>query len=374
MSEIFFKKKLSEILDLKYGKGLSKNKRLNGSFPVYGSGGIVGSHNLSLVKGPGIIIGRKGSIGTTYFEKNNFFPIDTVYYVKLLDAKKFDLKFVYYLLKNSNLKNLNSDAAVPGLNRNEALRQEFEIPTFDLQKKIAFVLWNYDELISKNSTTIKLLNECVFGIFREWFINFRFPGHKNTSMKLSNLGKIPEDWMIKKISVVANVSWGDTNVTKASYVSKGYPAYSAAGLDGMLSYFDYERDAIVLSAIGANCGNTWFASGRWSCIKNTIRFFATTNEISNEYMYYYTYGKKFWPKRGAAQPFISQTDIKKLSILIPSKKLLSEFSVIAKSNLKLIDILKNKNSILKKSRDLLIPKLIRGEISASKIDIKNAAA
>lgn len=116
---------------------------------------------------------------------------------------------------------------------------------------------------------------------------------------------------------VADVNWGDTSITKSSYVESGYPAYSATGGDGFLPYYDFERDGIVLSAIGARCGKTWFATGKWSVIKNTIRFWSETEELDNRYLYWLTNDPNFWPKRGAAQPFITIGDARKLTIPIP---------------------------------------------------------
>jgi type I restriction enzyme S subunit len=77
------KKNLGEEVELCYGKGLPKKNRIPGPYPVFGSNGIVGSHNEFLVEGPGIIIGRKGSVGEVKFSKNNFWPIDTTYYLKV---------------------------------------------------------------------------------------------------------------------------------------------------------------------------------------------------------------------------------------------------------------------------------------------------
>jgi type I restriction enzyme S subunit len=120
-----------------------------------------------------------------------------------------------------------------------------------------------------------------------------------------------------ELGTIADVNWGDTSVTKASYVEQGYPAYSATGKDGFLPYFDFERDGIVLSAIGARCGKTWFATGRWSVIKNTIRFWSESKELDNRYLYWLTADPEFWPKRGAAQPFITIGDARKLRIPLP---------------------------------------------------------
>ncbi len=119
-------KKLGDILTFYYGKGLRKDDRREGNVPVYGSSGRVGYHDKSLVKGPGIIVGRKGNVGSVFWSNNDFFPIDTVYYV----ASKFPLRFLFYELQTKNF--INNDAAVPGLNRNQAYSLEIVIPPSDL--------------------------------------------------------------------------------------------------------------------------------------------------------------------------------------------------------------------------------------------------
>ena len=116
---------------------------------------------------------------------------------------------------------------------------------------------------------------------------------------------------------ILDIQWGDTKTTKASYVSTGYLAYSATGPDGFMEKFDYDKEGIVLSAIGANCGSTFYATGKWSCIKNTIRIFPKSDDIDLKYFFYMTKASDFWPIRGSAQPFISQTDIRELYVKIP---------------------------------------------------------
>ena len=186
----------------------------------------------------------------------------------------------------------------------------------------------------------------------------------------SPLGKIPEGWEASTLGMLADVSWGDTSVTKESYAIDGYDAYSASGLDGKLDYFDYEKDGVVLSAIGANCGETWFAKGRWSCIKNTIRFWANTPKVSTEYLFYATKGKEFWPRRGSAQPFISQGDARSCPMLVPSATILRTFNTFAYCALSQADILRKMNKNLRQTRDLLLPKLISGDLDVSDLDIK----
>ena len=111
-------RRIEDILDLAYGKALKATKRAAGPIPVYGSGGIIGYHNEALVEGPSVVVGRKGSVGTLYWEDGPFFPIDTVFYV----IPKAPLTFCYYQLQDLSLEAMNTDAAVPGLNRNNVYR------------------------------------------------------------------------------------------------------------------------------------------------------------------------------------------------------------------------------------------------------------
>ena len=110
--------RIDEILELAYGKALKATERTEGDIPVYGSGGITGFHNQSLVTGPSIIIGRKVTVGSLFWEDRSFFPIDTVFYVKT----KISLAYCFYLLKTLGLREMNTDAAVPGLNRGNVYR------------------------------------------------------------------------------------------------------------------------------------------------------------------------------------------------------------------------------------------------------------
>jgi len=107
---------LSDIVQLEYGKALKADTRMPGPFPVFGSSGKVGQHNQALTKGPGIILGRKGNVGAVIWSKNDFWPIDTVYYV----VSSYPLTYLYHLLHRLPFQ--NTDAAVPGLNRGGALK------------------------------------------------------------------------------------------------------------------------------------------------------------------------------------------------------------------------------------------------------------
>ncbi|WP_235367000.1 restriction endonuclease subunit S [Rhodococcus pyridinivorans] len=117
---------LGELLALEYGKALPATKRIPGEALVYGSGGPAGTHNEHLVSGPAVIVGRKGTVGATYWSHGPAFPIDTTFHV--IPAGRVPLEFCYYLLRGLDWTEYNSDSAVPGLNRTQALKRKVVVP------------------------------------------------------------------------------------------------------------------------------------------------------------------------------------------------------------------------------------------------------
>ena len=130
-------RKVENVMELPYGKALKATDRVDGAVPVYGSGGITGYHNEALVKGPSVIVGRKGTVGSLYWEDRPFFPIDTVFYVRTDKP----LTYCYYLLQTLGLEDMNTDGAVPGLNRNNAYRLPVVVATTS-------ILESFDEIVS----------------------------------------------------------------------------------------------------------------------------------------------------------------------------------------------------------------------------------
>ena len=117
---------LGAILDLRYGRALPAGARTAGDVPVYGSAGVVGTHTEPLVAGPGIVVGRKGTVGAVHWSSTSFFPIDTTFYVA--PRQDFPMEFLYYTLVDLRLDTLDFDSAVPGLSRADALARRVPLP------------------------------------------------------------------------------------------------------------------------------------------------------------------------------------------------------------------------------------------------------
>ena len=369
---------LDNFVTLQRGFDLPAQDRIPGIVPVIAANGPVGFHNVAKVNNQCVVLGRSGSVGNPQFISEPFWPLNTTLFVK--DFHGNSPIFVYYVLKTIDFKSFDAGGTVPTLNRNHLT--QIEVPLLDLarQESIGAILQSLDLKIAANSALSQTLEDIAQTIFKSWFIDFdpvkaKMAGEKPEgmddataalfpdSMEESELGLIPEGWEIKTLGEVVDISWGDTKTTKASYVDNGFKAYSAKGQDGFLAKFDYSEMGIVLSAIGANCGKTWLATGKWSCIKNTMRIISTPNyPESIPYVYFSTNKPDFWERRGTAQPFIGQEDSRSLRILLPSNNLVRKFSEITTPIFEIINALSEENELLNELLDALLPRLISGEL------------
>lgn len=188
--------KLGDVITLHYGKSLPERKRVYGNVPVYSSAGITGWHNKALINSKGLIIGRKGTIGKVYKAEEPFFPIDTCYYI-LPDEKRYCFDFLYYLLLDMKLEELNEDSAVPGLNRETAYSQSINLPPLPEQRAIASVLSSLDdkiELLHRQNKTLEAMAETLF---RQWFVE-----------------EAGEEWEERCLGDILTVKGGSTPSTK----------------------------------------------------------------------------------------------------------------------------------------------------------------
>lgn len=149
-------KNLGDLVTFEYGKALKKENRLNGKYPVYGSGGVVGYHNEYLINGPSIIVGRKGTVGSIYYSEENSFPIDTTFWIKP-KLENLSMGFTLLILKNQDFSNLISDSAVPGLNRNVAYQNKVIFPA----EKIMLEFNAINDSLLKNINSLKKESETL---------------------------------------------------------------------------------------------------------------------------------------------------------------------------------------------------------------------
>ena len=175
---------------LAYGKSLPAAQRKNGVVPVCGANGIIGFHDEPLARGPGIIVGRKGSVGAVTWVDKDFWPIDTTYYVKSKEPS--DARWLYYAVSNLGLDKLNEATGIPGLNRSTAAAVTFYVPPLPEQRKIAAILSSLDDAIEKTQAVIDQVQVVKRGLMQE-LLTRGLPG-RHTRFKQTEIGEIPEEW------------------------------------------------------------------------------------------------------------------------------------------------------------------------------------
>lgn len=218
---------LAELILFEYGEGLTESERKQGTCPVFGSNGVVGYHNQPLVNGPGIVVGRKGSIGEVTWTDSDFWAIDTTYYVTM-KRKDTSLRWLYYMLNQLGLKNLNSATGVPGLNRNEAYALLCPLPEYEEQQKISSILSKMDELIQRTDQVIEQTQRLKKGLTQTLFTK----GIGHTVFRKTEIGEIPQEWEIKTIQELSNVvTIGVVNTATPYYTNKdGVPYFRSQNI------------------------------------------------------------------------------------------------------------------------------------------------
>ena len=356
---------VGNILTLKYGKGLPKRQRIEGEYPVIGSGGVVGYHHEPLVKGPGIIVGRKGSIGTVHFEKRDFFPIDTVFYVEP-KSSTCDIRFIYYLLLQSNFSTLNSDAAVPGLNRDTAHLQPCRVPPPPTQR-------------------IRILEEMAQALYREWFVKFRFPGHENVEMVESELGLVPEGWGVKNLFDIADVTYGfpfKSKLFTAEPVGKAVIRIRDLKTNGTKTYTTQEtlqkyivKDGDLLVGMDGDFHMCKWAGGE-ACLNQRVVRFRPKHTLP-AYCLFLALEKPihYFDSTivGTTVAHLGDKNLKSIQLVIPPPHTLCFVQDIFDALFNLEINLRIKNTTLRRTRDLLLPKLISCEVDVSNLEIETEA-
>jgi type I restriction enzyme S subunit len=179
---------LREVAELQRGFDITRVEQGEGSVPVVSSSGITSFHNEARAAAPGVVIGRKGTLGSVFYLDQPYWPHDTSLWVR--DFHGNDPKFVYYFLKTLSLERFNSGGATPTLNRNHIHGLPVRVPDTKTQGRIAGILSAYDALIDNNTRRMALLEEALHLLYREWFVRLRFPGHERARRRKG----IPEGW------------------------------------------------------------------------------------------------------------------------------------------------------------------------------------
>ena len=263
--------RLEDVFTLEYGVSLPERKRQAGEVPVIGSAGIVGFHSESAVEGPGVVVGRKGSIGSVTWIDEAFVPIDTTYYVSP-NPLCADLRWLYYVLGRENLSLLNRATGVPGLNRDDVYALRRPIPPMPEQRAIADVLDSIDEAIERTEAVIAATETLRDSLLHE-LLTRGVPGWHTEWKDVPGIGMIPADWEVVRLGeYVTHVGSGVTpRGGKSVYTGSGITflrsqnvhfdglrldvvVYIPQEIDDAMQRSRVEPDDVLLNITGASIG------------------------------------------------------------------------------------------------------------------------
>jgi len=314
-----------------------------------------------------------------FYIEEDYWPLNTALYVT--DFKDNHPRFVAYFLQN-NLRNYQSDkAAVPGVNRNVLHELKVTCPERKLQEHIADILSTYDDLIENNRRRMALLEEAARQLYREWFVRLRFPGHDHTRI----INGVPDGWEQRRINDVADCVGGGTPSTSI-------PAYWEDGDITWVTPTDVTRNRhfvlidsekkITEEGLRHSSAKLVPPHAILMTSRASVGFFAVAGkEVSTNqgFISIVAHDPSFWPYllfhlsdrveeirimgSGSTYPEVSRSKFRDFYIMLPKHSLISSFSDQAIEPLNQIRILKQQNQKLRAARDLLLPRLMNGELT-----------
>ena len=366
---------LQDLVFFQRGYDITKAEQKPGNIPVVSSSGVNSYHSEAKVDGPGVVIGRKGSLGTVHYVDGPYWPHDTTLWSR--DFKGNLPRFVFYFLQTLGLERYDVGNSNPTLNRNHIHRLDILLPEYQIQERIVEVLSAYDDLIENNRRRIALLEEAARLLYREWFVHLRFPGHEHVAIK----DGVPEGWEKKTLVEIAA-----TNVE----------SYKASALPDIINYIDISS-VKQGRIINKNTMPSSEAPGRarrkarpgdiiWSNVRPNLRAFAlipdpeendvfstgftVISPITVPFTYLYLFvttdefvGHLVNHTTGASYPAVRPEDFERAIVLVPPKQMLELFNEKAEPIYKFISVLEEEMKLLAQARDLLLPRLMNGEIA-----------
>ncbi|MBI4393796.1 MAG: restriction endonuclease subunit S [Euryarchaeota archaeon] len=390
---------LGEVLTFQRGFDLPETQRKPGAYPVIASTGPVGTHQEAMVKGPGVVIGRSGSLGGGQYIEGDFWPLNTTLWVK--DFKGNDRRFCYYLIKSLDLAQFNAGSGVPTLNRNHIHPLPLSVPTHvPEQRAIAHILGTLDDKIELNRRMNETLEEMARALFKSWFVDFdpvrakmdgRDTGLPNELAALfsdgfenSEIGEVPKGWAERTITDLAEIVGGSTPSTTE-------PAYWNGGTYHWVTPKDLSRLSVpvlltterTISELGlAQIGSGLLEKGTILLSSRApIGYLAVTEVptainqgfiamkhregVSNLFLLFWasTAAKEIVSRaNGSTFLEISKANFRPIPVVAPPAILMKAFDFHVRPLYERIVLCEREARGLENVRDTLLPKLISGQV------------
>ncbi|OGG90354.1 hypothetical protein A3H55_00820 [Candidatus Kuenenbacteria bacterium RIFCSPLOWO2_02_FULL_42_16] len=285
----------------------------------------------------------------------------------ICDPKKIEYEFLYYLLKSKvdEIIGLATGATYKEINKTVFSSIEIDIPNLLTQKQIADVLSAYDDLIENNTKRIKILEEIAQAIYKEWFVFFRFPGHEKAKMvdSKTEFGKIPEGWEVKKVGQLIAKIQRKHKVQRGEYIKEGEFPVIDQGRDFIGGYTANNetvyKDNLPLIVFGDHTRVLKFVDFPFACGADGTQLLSSNSERMPITLFFYALQNVDLSNFAYARHF---KFLKEKNVLFPDQQTASAFDSYINPIRGFIRGLLQENIKLRQARDLLLPKLVTGEI------------
>lgn len=373
---------LGDVIRLKRGHDLPASDRVPGEIPIISSSGVTGFHNLAKVAGPGVVTGRYGTLGEVHYIEGDYWPLNTALYVE--DFKGNHPRYVAYLLMTLELGSQNAAGAVPGVNRNTLHQMMVCVPDKGTQTRIVEVLSAYDDLIATNQRRIALLEDAARRIYREWFVHLRFPGHESVPVT----DGVPEGWQPATFADLVEIN---PRTPFPKEIQRPFVEMSALSESSMVIA---ERSMRVIGG-GAKFknGDTLFAritpcteNGKTGFVQfledkdavasGSTEFIVLRSAAVNPWWIYCMAREDNFREHAIrsmagsdGRQRVNPKCFDQLATLRPPQHVLAQFEQAVKGAFAQIEALCKHNTQLTRARDLLLPKLMSGQLDVSGIPL-----
>jgi type I restriction enzyme S subunit len=278
--------------------------------------------------------------------------------------KVSDPDFVYYLSRSEKVRGFAEQNLVGTSGRQRVGKEAFQklvlnLPPLSVQKKIASILSSLDDKIELNRQTNQTLEAIAHALFKEWFVDFNFPGATG-EMQESELGEIPKGWTVGRLGDILSFKNGKSSPERNNNFE--YPVYGANGIIGYSKSFNSNGKNIVIGRVGSYCGAVYYTVEKSFITENAI---VAENKYKNSSVFCYITLQNLKLNNfrvGSGQPLLNQTILSSIKIFVPSINVIERFEEVAYSFYSSIYENENQSSILTELRDTLLPKLMKGEI------------
>lgn len=311
-----------------------------------------------------------------------------------VDPSKADPVYVYYWCTSARFRQAISDhaivAGVPHINLGILSALPLSLPPRRTQQAIVGALGTIDDLIENNRRRVEVLEEMARAIYREWFVKFRYPGHGDVPLVGSALGLIPENWGAGKIGeLCSRVQAGSTprrstpeywdepaaDWYKTGDLTDGVLLGSSEKLSdaGLAAGRTFEPETILMAIYGSpTVGRLGLLTSGASANQAALGLVADPDVCTTEYLWFALEslrGHLNQIAQGAAQQNVSKEKVIGCDVLMPPREVIEDFTLRAAPSWRLSHELARQTAVLESLRDLLLPKLVTGQIDVSTLDL-----